>query len=68
MRPWFFEQDGGWYVQCKYGNKVLALGKGNAVFVKTLKDVQGALESLKDVCEAGELDDAIAAAVKRKAA
>ena len=19
VRPWFFEQDGGWYVQCRYG-------------------------------------------------
>ncbi|NDW53606.1 hypothetical protein [Aliiroseovarius sp. PrR006] len=66
VRPWFFEQDGGWYVQCKYGNKVLALGKGNAVFVKTLKDVQGALGSLKGAVEAGELDDAIAVAAKRK--
>lgn len=66
VRAWFFEQDGGWYVQCKYGNKVLALGKGNAVFVKTLKDVQGVLASLKDAVDAGELDGAVAAAVKRK--
>lgn len=35
VRAWFFEQDGGWYVQCKYGSKALVLGKGgNAVFVK----------------------------------
>ena len=27
VRPWFFEQDGGWYVQLRYGNKVLELGK-----------------------------------------
>ena len=66
VRPWFFEQDGGWYVQCKYGNKPLALGKGNAVFVKALKDVQGALTALQAAAEAGELDQAISAAVKRK--
>ena len=66
VRPWFFEQDGGWYVQCKYGNKVLALGKGNAVFVKTLKDVQGVLASLKDAVGAGELDEAVALAVTRR--
>src|SRR6056297_2541842 len=62
VRPWFFEQDGGWYVQCKYGNKALALGKGNAVFVKALADVQGALEALKAAADAGELDQAISAA------
>lgn len=65
VRPWFFEQDGGWYVQGRYGNKVLALGKGNAVFVKALKDVQGALQALKVATEAGELDEAVEAAVKR---
>lgn len=59
VRAWFFEQDGGWYVQCKYGNKALALGKGNAVFVKTLKDVAAALETLKAAVEVGELDEAI---------
>lgn len=59
VRAWFFEQDGGWYVQCKYGSRALALGKGNAVFVKLLQDVQEALATLKDATEAGELDEAI---------
>ena len=59
VRAWFFEQDGGWYVQCKYGSKALALGEGNAVVVKALKDVQGALVALKAAAEAGELDEAI---------
>lgn len=67
VRPWFFEQDGGWYVQCKYGNKALALGKGNAVFVKSLQDVTSALEALTAAVAAGELDDAIEAAATRKA-
>ncbi len=67
VRPWFFEQDGGWYVQCKYGNKALTIGNGNAVFVKALKDVAGALSALKAATEAGELDDAIVGAVTRKA-
>ena len=66
VRPWFFEQDGGWYVQCKYGNKALKLGDGNAVFVKALKEVQGALSALKSAAEAGELDAAIGTAVQRK--
>lgn len=67
VRAWFFEQDGGWYVQCKYGNKVLALGKGNAVFVKTLKDVGTVLETLKAAVETCELDEAIENMVKNRA-
>lgn len=66
VRTWFFAQDGGWYVQCKYGNKVLALGKGNAVFVKTLKDVAAALETLKAAVEVGELDEAIENTLKSR--
>jgi len=68
VRPWFFQQDGGWYLQCRYGNKPLALGKGNAVFVKALKDVEGALTTLKAAAEAGELDQAISSAAQRKKA
>ena len=66
VRAWFFEQDGGWYVQCKYGSKPLALGKGNAVFVKALADVEGALQTLYAAAAGGELDDAISAAVQSK--
>ena len=66
VRAWFFEQDGGWYVQCKYGNKALALGEGNAIFVKALKDVQGALAALKSAVEAGEFDEAVTNVLRRK--
>jgi len=66
VRAWFFEQDGGWYVQCKYGSKALALGKGgNAVFVKALDDVEGALQALYAAAAAGELDDAVEAAMRK---
>jgi len=66
VRAWFFEQDGGWYVQCKYGSKALALGKGNAVFVKALKEVEGALVALKAAAEAGELDEAVENIMKNR--
>jgi len=60
VRAWFFEQDGGWYVQCKYGSKALVLGKGgNAVFVKVLVDVEGVLQALYAAAAGGELDEAI---------
>ena len=67
VRPWFFEQDGGWYVQCRYGARVIAAnGTNNAVFVKTLKDVGPVLDVFLAAAQAGELDTAIAKAAERK--
>lgn len=69
IRPWFFEQDGGWYVQCRYGARVIAAdGTNNAVFVKSLKDVDAVLEALIAATAAGELDQSISAAADRKPA
>ena len=52
IRPWFFEQDGGWYVQCRYGARVItADGTNNAVFVKSLADVLGVLDTLLNAAE-----------------
>src|SRR5210317_978925 len=67
VRPWFFEQDGGWYVQCRYGARVIAAdGTNNAVFVKTLKDVGAVQEAFLSAASAGDLDPAIAQAAERK--
>jgi hypothetical protein len=67
VRAWFFEQDGGWYVQCRYGARVIAAdGTNNAVFVKTLKDVGDVLSVFLAATKAGELDAAIARTVERK--
>ena len=67
VRPWFFEQDGGWYVQCRYGARVIAAdGTNNAVFVKTLKDVGAVLDVFLAAASAGELDSALARVVRRK--
>jgi len=66
IRPWYFEQDGGWYVQCRYGARVIAAdGTNNAVFVKSLKDVGPVLTVFLDAAKAGELDKAIAQAAER---
>lgn len=65
-RAWFFAQDGGHYVQCKYGSKPLALSKdGNAVFVKQITDVSSVLQAFYAAAAAGEFDSAIASAAKR---
>ena len=67
VRPWFFEQDGGWYVQCRYGARILAVdGTNNAVFVKTLKEVEPVLDAFIAAASSGELDGAIAKATVRK--
>ena len=66
VRSWFFAQDGGFYVQCKYGARVIPLTKdGNAVFVKQMTDVKPALETLYAATASGELDAAIESAIKR---
>ncbi|MDA9274623.1 hypothetical protein N9Q06_01130 [bacterium] len=60
VRPWFFEQDGGWYVQCRYGARVISAdGTNNAVFVKALADVLGVLDAFLNAAATGELDEAI---------
>ena len=67
VRPWFFEQDGGWYVQCRYGARVIAAdGTNNAVFVKTLKEVLPVLDAFIAAASAGELDGAIAKTAERQ--
>ena len=67
VRAWFFEQDGGWYVQCRYGSRILNInGKSNAVFVGKLEDVAAVLEAFKKAAETGELDKAIALATKAR--
>ncbi|HKK85522.1 MAG TPA: DUF6641 family protein [Roseovarius sp.] len=67
VRGWFFEQDGGWYVQCRYGSRILNInGKSNAVFVDRLEDVAAVLEAFKKAAEAGELDKAVALATKAR--
>jgi len=67
VRAWFFEQDGGWYVQCRYGARVIAAdGTNNAVFVKTVKDVGAVLDVFLSAAQAGELDSVLAQAAERK--
>ena len=69
IRPWFFAQDGGWYVQCRYGARVItADGTNNAVFVKSLDDVAGVLDIFLNAAAVGELDAAITKVAERRPA
>jgi len=67
IRPWFFAQDGGWYVQCRYGARVIAAdGTNNAVFVKSLDEVAAVLDAFLNAAAAGELDAAITKVAERQ--
>jgi hypothetical protein len=67
VRPWFFEQDSGWYVQCRYGARVISAdGTNNAVFVKSLDEVAGVLDAFLNAAIAGELDAAITKVAERQ--
>jgi len=67
IRPWFFERDGGHYLQVKYGTRILSVdGVHNAIFVEVISDLSGVLSKLVTATEAGELDTAIAQALKPK--
>src|SRR6056297_4279485 len=69
VKPWFFEQDNGWYVQCRYGARVLLVdGKNNAVFVGKLEQVSAVLDAFRAAAQTGELDAVIAQATERKKA
>ena len=67
IRPWFFERDGGYYLQVKYGTRILSVdGVHNAIFVEAISDLSGVLSELIAATESGELDAAIAQALKPK--
>jgi hypothetical protein len=67
VRAWFFELDGGWYVQCKLGSRALVLdGKNNAVFCDHLKDLDAVFDAFEAALKAKELDQAIIKQSARK--
>lgn len=66
VRPWFFQKDGGWYLQARYGARVLLIdGRSNAIFGAKLADVDAALVALIDAAKAGELDAVLELASRR---
>jgi hypothetical protein len=66
LKRWFFEKDNQWFVQCKYGTKVLLLnGKDNAVVVSKLEDVKQVFDTFLLAVENGELDTVIESALKK---
>ena len=66
VRPWFFQKDAGWYLQARYGARVLLVdGKSNAIFAAKLADVDAALVALIEAAKSGELDAVLELASRR---
>ena len=67
IRPWFFERDSGYYLHVKYGTRILSVdGVHNAIFLEAISDLNGVLSELIAATESGEIDAAIAQALKPK--
>ena len=66
VRPWFFQKDEGWYLQARYGARVLLIdGKSNAIYAPKLADVERALLTLIEAAKSGELDAVFELASRR---
>jgi hypothetical protein len=68
VRAWFFQKGTGWFIQARYGARVLLLdGKSNAISVSKVAEIEPVLKALDSAAEAGELDAVLAAAARRVA-
>lgn len=66
VRPWFFQKDAGWYLQARYGARVMLIdGRSNAIFAAKLADVDDALVALIEAAKSGELDPVVELASRR---
>lgn len=67
IKPWFFQLNGEWYLQCKLGSRVVQLdAQSNAIKCGSLESVANAIAGLEAAVGAGELDSQLAKAGERK--
>lgn len=68
VNKWFYTNDGSeWFLEIKYGNRVLQLAKDKtAIVVGALDNMVAVLEQVKEAAVAKELDKAIEAAFASK--
>jgi hypothetical protein len=67
LRVWFFQQGELWFLQPRYGARVMLLdGKSNAIQAAKLADLDVILVALGKAADAGELDPVLEAASQRK--
>ena len=66
VRAWFFQKGTGWFIQARYGARVLLLdGKSNAIQVSKIAEIEPVLSALESAAAAGELDTVLATAARR---
>lgn len=66
VRAWFFQKGTGWFIQARYGARVLLLdGKSNAIQVSKIAEIEPVLSALDSAAAAGELDPVLATAALR---
>lgn len=66
VRAWFFQKGTGWFIQARYGARVLMLdGKSNAIQVSKIAEIEPVLSALERAADAGELDAVLAMAARR---
>lgn len=68
VRKWFYTNDGDeWYLEVKYGNRILQLAKDKtAIVVGALDNMVAVITQVKEAVLANELDNAIEAALSKK--
>jgi hypothetical protein len=67
VRAWHFEQDTGWYIQARYGQKVINLSpRNNSVFVSKREQIPSVYKELIKAVDNGELDSAIEAVSQQR--
>ncbi len=61
VRPWFWHNlDGQWFLEIRFGNKVVDLGKNKTtVEVGEKGNLVATIETVIEAVKAGELDDAV---------
>lgn len=66
IRPWFVQQEQGWYVQLKYGARAVPFDdNNNAVIVPDLAAVAGVLDVFEKSVRAGDFDKSLAQLARR---
>lgn len=68
VRQWFWHNlDGAWFLEVRFGNKVLDLGKGQqAIEVGEKEKLPATIETVVAAVKAGELDKAMEGAARRR--
>ncbi len=66
IKPWYWQADGTWYLECRYGNRRLKINDGMSIIkVGKLNNLVSVVGILLSAVEAGELDEQLKAAYAR---